>query len=274
MGSKNKTRISRGFKESNYSTLVLMTNNDYFIFPTGDSDQHYLFSIEPLSSESNPLKKKEENIDKNNINNSYIFFQTSLLYSYWDGSRRIRIHNLCLPITSNIRYIFKKVNSELLASYYLKDSISKIYKTKSISNSIISIDEKFKYFINKVMSIQQRMNKEILTNLSYLPLYILGIFKHRIFCKEEIEKNYDLDISNYLRFSLPKLNYIIYPSIYSLHEFEYNKELGTYGSITGEFNIPSVISSSKNSMEENGLYLIDNGYLLIIYIRKILVNIY
>ena len=155
MGSKNKTRISRGFKESNYSTPVLMTNNDYFIFPTGDSDQHYLFSIEPLSSESNPLKEKEENIDK-----------------------------------------------------------------------------------------------------------------------EEIEKNYDLDISNYLSFSLPKLNYreiinFIYPSIYSLHEFEYNKELGIYDSIAGEFNIPSVISSSKNSMEENVLYLIDNGYLLIIYKKNI-----
>ena len=102
---------------------------------------------------------------------------------------------------------------------------------------------------------------------------MIGILKHRIFCKEEIEKNYDLDISNYLRTSLQKMNYqeiisFICPSIYSLHEFEQNKELGTYTIDTGEFILPNIISLSKKAMVENGLYLIDNGYLLIIYVRK------
>ena len=59
----------------------------------------------------------------------------------------------------------------------------------------------------------------------------------------------------------------IVPSIYSLHDLETNKEIGTYNSETGEFNLPNMISSSKSSMEENGLYLIDNGYLLIIYVK-------
>ena len=99
------------------------------------------------------------------------------------------------------------------------------------------------------------------------------MFKHRIFCKDEIDKNYDLDISNYLRISLQKMSYqeiisFICPSIYSLHEFENNKKLGTYDNISIKINIPNIISLSKNAMEENGLYLIDNGYLLIIYIRK------
>ena len=98
------------------------------------------------------------------------------------------------------------------------------------------------------------------------------MFKHRIFCKEEIEENYDIDISNFLRISLQKLSSqeiitFIVPSIYSLHDLETNKEIGTYNSETGEFNLPNMISSSKSSMEENGLYLIDNGYLLIIYVK-------
>ena len=34
------------------------------------------------------------------------------------------------------------------------------------------------------------------------------------------------------------------------------------------FNMPNMISSSKLAKEDNGLYLIDNGYMLIIYVKK------
>ena len=272
----NRTRFSLGYRISSYSTPILITNIDLFIFPTCDSDQNYLFSISPP-----PIKKEEdeENEKKTNFyNNStpkenYVYIQSALLYSYGDGTRRIRVHNLCLPISSNIRYIYNEVNSELLASYYLKDTIDKIYKTKNISNAIISTDTQFKHFIDRVMSVQHKMNNELLPNLEYLPLYMIGMFKHRIFCKEEVDKNYDIDISNFLRISLQKLSFqevlsFIVPSIYSLHELEDDKNLGTYNSETNEFNIPNIISSSKSFMEENGLYLIDNGYLLIIYVKK------
>ena len=271
----NFLRLSNGYKVSNYSAPFLITNLGYFVFPTGDSDQNYLINVEPpplLTGDEN-TKNFNFNIKDDNINGRYLYIQSSLFYSYGDGTRRIRVHNLCLPLSSNIKHIYQKINPELLVSYYLKETINKIYKNKNISNSIISTDDQFKHFIDKVMSIQNRMNRELLPNLAYLPLYMIGMFKHRIFCKDEVDKNYDLDISNYIRISLQKMSYqeiisFISPSIYSLHEFEYNKRLGTYDKSTKEFNIPNIISLSKNSMEENGLYLIDNGYLLIIYIRK------
>ena len=272
----NRTRFSLGYRISSYSTPILITNVDLFIFPTCDSDQNYLFSISPPSIKK---EEEEENEKKTNFyNNStpkenYVYIQSALLYSYGDGTRRIRVHNLCLPISTNIRHIYNEVNSEVLASYYLKDTIDKIYKTKNISNAIISTDTQFKHFIDRVMSVQHKMNNELLPNLDYLPLYMIGMFKHRIFCKEEVDKNYDIDISNFLRISLQKLSSqeilsFIVPSIYSLHELEDDKNIGTYNSETNEFNIPNIISSSKSAMEENGLYLIDNGYLLIIYVKK------
>ena len=273
----NRTRFSLGYKISSYSTPILITNGDLFVFPTSDSDQNYLFSVSPPPTKKEggeDTEKKNNNIYNNNTQKeNYVYIQSALLYSYGDGTRRIRVHNLCLPICSNIRYIYNEVNSELLASYYLKDTIDKIYKTKNISNAIISTDTQFKHFIDRVMSIQHKMNKELLPNLDYLPLYMIGMFKHRIFCKEEIDKNYDIDISNFLRISLQKISSqeilsFIVPSIYSLHELENDNHIGTYDSETNEFILPNIISSSKASMEENGLYLIDNGYLLIIYVKK------
>ena len=255
----NYTRYSNGYKLSSYSSPTLITKEGFFVFPTGDSDQNYLFSIAPSS-----------NILETNNKNSYLYIQNALFYSFGDSTRRIRVHNLCIPLSSNINHIYKEINAELLANFYLKNTIDNIYKNRNISNAINSTDNQFKFFIDKVMS---NHNKELLPNLKYLPLYMLGILKHRMFCKEEIDKNYDLDISNYLRTHLQKMFYqeiitFICPSIYCLHEFEDNKELGTYNRDTEEFILPNKISLSKNSMVENGLYLIDNGYLLIIYVKK------
>ena len=271
----NRTRFSLGYRISSYATPILITNGDLFVFPTTDSDQNYLFSVSPPTSKT---EESDENSKKSNFTqdfskkDNYVYIQSALLYSYGDGTRRIRVHNLCLPITTNIKYIYNEVNSEILATHYLKETIDKLYKTKNISNAIISTDTQFKHFIDKVMSSQSNMNKELLPNLDYLPLYMIGMFKHRIFCKEEIEKNYDIDISNFLRISLQKLSSqeilcFIIPSIYSLHDLENDKNIGTYNQETGQFNMPNMISSNKSSMEDNGLYLIDNGYLLIIYVK-------
>ena len=283
----NRTRFSSGYKISGYSTPILVANGDLFIFPVGDSDQNYLFSISPSppkQNEENETKEKKSNNYFNTYgieeNNNYLYIQSALLYSYGDGTRRIRVTNLCVPLVTNIKYIYQEINAEMLATYYLKDTIDKLYKTKNIANSIISTDTQFKQFIDKVMSSQNKLNKELISNLDYLPLYMIGMFKHRIFCKDEIEKNYDLDISNYLRISLQKLSTqeiisFIVPSIYSLHDLESDKNIGTYNSENGDFILPNLISCSKSSMEDNGLYLIDNGYMLIIYVKKnVSINIF
>ena len=270
-GGANNMRYSNGFKLSKYIVPILITKDGVFVFSTGDCDQNYVYSISPPSEYDQP--KKDNPNDFYNSKEPYLYLQSSLLYSYGDGTKRIRVHNLCLPLSSNLRHIYKGMNSELIANYYIQNTIDILYKTKNLSNSIFSTDDQFKHFIEKVLSVQTRADKNLLQNLSHLPLYMIGIFKHRIFCKDEIEKNYDLDISNYLRTSLQKMNYqeiisYICPSIYSLHEFEQNKELGTYNEDTGELILPNIISLSKKAMVESGLYLIDNGYLLIIYIRK------
>ena len=229
--SVNRTRFSSGYKISSYLTPILVANGDLFVFPVGDSDQNFMFNISPT-----PPKQEDEKESKEKKNNyfytydigekdKYLYIQSALLYSCGDGTRRIRVHNLCLPLTTNINCIYKEINSEMIATYYLKDTIDKLYKTKNIANSIISTDTQFKQFIDKVMSSQNKLNKELISNLDYLPLYMIGML--------------------------------------------------TYNSENGDFILPNLISCSKSSMEDNGLYLIDNGYMLIIYVKKnVSINIF
>ena len=277
----NKIKMSNGLVISNYITPVLIIKNNLFVFPCGDSDQNYLFNIgydTQKNSEENAEKKNNNNIlsnfNKTSINNrNYIYIQSSLLYSDGDGQRRLRIHNLCLPLSNNPQIIYESMNAEIIASYYLKLTNDKLYKNKNLANSILYTDTQFKSFIDKLMSNQNKIKNELPENLEYLPLYMLGLFKHRLFCKDEIDKNYDLDISNFLRTKLQKMSdkeIMIYlcPRIYYLNDLEKNEKIGKYDEETGIFILPQIISCSRNSLKEDGLYLIDNGYLLILYIRK------
>ena len=276
----NKIKFSNGLIISNYITPVLIFKNDLFVFPTADSDQNFLFNIGYSTQDNEEEKignKKNSNLNNFNqtiINNkNYIYIQSSLLYSYGNGKRRIRVHNLCFPVSNEPKIIYESMNSEIIASYYLKLTNDKLYKTKNLANSILFIDNQFKAFIDRIMISQNTINRELPENLSYLPLYMIGLFKHRLFCKYEIDKNYDIDISNFLRTKLQKLSNkelisYICPSIYYLNDIEKNEKIGKYDEETGIFILPKIISCSKNAMKEDGLYLIDNGYLLILYIRK------
>ena len=275
----NRTRFSNGLTISNYLTPVLIFNNDLFVFPTGDSDQNYFFNVGYNNKKNNDNSDNNKNKNlfdfnreaKNNKN--YIYIQSALLYSYGDGKRRIRVHNLCLPLSNNPRIIYESMNSNNIATYYLKLTCDKLYKSKNLSNSILYTDNQFKSFIDKVLSAQNKIKNELPESLEYLPLYMIGLFKHRLFCKDEIDKNYDIDISNFLRTKLLKLSAkeiipFIYPIIYYLNDIEMDKSIGRFNQETGLFIFPEIVSCSKISMKENGLYLIDNGYLLIIYVRK------
>jgi protein transport protein SEC24 len=201
-----------------------------------------------------------------------LYIQTSILYSYGDGNRRIRIHNLCVPCIKNLKTIFEGIDSETLAILYMKKIIDSIYRSHNFSNSILEVENMFYKLINGYFECIKTKEKNLSENLIYLPIFMLGIMKQRIFCKNEIEKKYDIDLSNFIRikvirFQLEDCLPFIYPRIYNLTELYENEELGNFNN-ENIINLPNLLADSINYLSNDGLYLIDNGYLFILYIRQ------
>ena len=268
----NKIKFSNGCKIKSFISPLLILRNDLFIFPTIDADQNYIFNLgydKQTINENNLENKIKNNINNISKTNNYIYIQNSLLYSYGDGKKRIRVHNLCLPLSNDPIVIIESMDSEIISNYYIKLTIDKLYKEKALANSILYTENQFRLFIDKVLS----NLKKLPDNLNNLPYYMLGFFKNRLFCKNEIDKNYDIDLSNYLRSKFQKmhlkevLSYIV-PTIYYLNDMEKDSKIGEYDKETGIFNLPPNILCSKREIKEDGLYLIDIGYLLILYITK------
>ena len=82
------------------------------------------------------------------------------------------------------------------------------------------------------------------SSLVYLPLYVLGILKNRVCCKDEIGFKFDIDLSNFLRIKILKYKFydvipFIYPRIYILNDLMTNDNIGEYDE-NGEMVLPNV----------------------------------
>ena len=153
----------------------------------------------------------------------------------------------------------------------MKIGIDKIYKTMSVSSSFIFLRNNFTHFMYSFFSHQ----KELPDNLKYYPIYFLGMLKNLIFNIKEIEDKYDIDYSNYYRIRIQKITNeeilpFIFPNIYPLKNLLFDQNLGLINEGNGNLNLPDIIPPEFSYFENDGFYLIDNGFYLILYYRELI----
>lgn len=228
------------------------------------------------SSTTGNTDNSQKKDDLSGFNNSpdidpFIYIQSALLYTHADGTRRVRIHNLCLPTSKKISEIHEGIDCEMMSSIYMKLLIDRTFKTKKIVNSILSVENMFKSLIASVFSTMHSHTKELPNNLEYLPLYFCGIIKNRVSCKDEVGLKLDIDTSNYIRIKLLKMNVaevinFIYPKFFQIQHLTIDKNLGIADE-EGNVSLPQITSTHSKSLENDGVYLIDNGFALILYVK-------
>ena len=254
-----KLRLSNGYYISEYITSVLLYNKKLFVFPCHDIDQKYSVQLTTLTKDE--LEESDEPIKIDD----YVYIQSCFLYSHGDGTRRMSIHNLCLPVSSNNKHIFDSIDVEFLSSFYAQKLSNQIYRTRNLNKSVIQIEKNFyllmkEYFNNIEYSLKRKLSE----NMELLCLYFLGLMKLCLFNKKS-EKGYlnDIDLSNYFRLRLLKTSIeeiivFIYPRIYLLDNCIEIKE--------GDF--PEIINANLDSLKNGTLFLVDNGFYLSLYCTK------
>ena len=244
-----RTRFSKGYRISNFITPTLISNGDLMILSTLDSDQAYALQIDCTSPANDPNNNNNQMRNTQN-SESFLHIQTAVLYTHGDGTRRIRVHNTCLPIVNRLIDVFEGIDAECLSTFFLKSTIDKIFKTKKMSNSILQFSSMAKNMMSSALSAQQSLKKEVPENLVPFILYILGALKNRVLCKDEIERKLDIDLSNYMRIKLQKLSVFdvqsfIYPRIYPLQSILENPNIGVFNEDSSFCELPQVILINK-----------------------------
>mmetsp|Transcript_8506 Transcript_8506/g.13074 ORF Transcript_8506/g.13074 Transcript_8506/m.13074 type:complete len:123 (-) Transcript_8506:689-1057(-) len=69
------------------------------------------------------------------ISKRFLFVQSALLYSSSDGQRRIRCHNLALPITNSLHDCFENIDIVTTTALLARKALSRFSKMPNIEQS-------------------------------------------------------------------------------------------------------------------------------------------
>ena len=253
-----KLRISNGYYINEYITSVLLYNRRLFVFPTHDSDEKYIVQLSMLTQEELTERKIINDID------DYIYMQSCLLYSHGDGTRRMRVHNLCLPISTNNKDIFDSIDPEFLACFLAQKSSHLIFKYKNIEKSMNKIENQFVNMMKEYFNAQEYNNKNLNEDMCKLILLFLGVMKLCIFNPKKISGILnDIDLCNFFRLKIVRMTVeeilcFIYPRIYLLDNI-LNLE---------QEDLPDTVNDSLEGISQGNLFLVDNGFYLTLYCKK------
>lgn len=111
-----------------------------------------------------------------------ICFQAALLYTNSEGERRIRVHTLCLPVTSSLSEVMHAADTEAIIGL-----LSKMAVDRSVTSNVADAREAF---INATVDVLSafRIAQNLPTgqtgqlvaprSLALMPMYILALLKH------------------------------------------------------------------------------------------------
>eukprot|EP00124_Ichthyophonus_hoferi_P002589 Ihof_evm2s182 gene=Ihof_evmTU2s182 len=201
----------------------------------------------------------------NPIREQFIYIQSAIVYTTLKGERRVRVHTLCLPITNKIEDVISGADNEAIATLLAKMAID-----WGISTKPSNMREALKKIITNFMAISKNNDVAEPTfplSLAYLPTFIIGLLKHTAF---RASANISLDeraMAHNLIKTMPmsQLATYIVPRIYGLHNLpvQAGRKLEN-----GRIIMPPLVAQTAAKLEPHGVYVMDNGVDVYIWISK------
>ncbi|KAJ3125731.1 Protein transport protein Sec24C [Nowakowskiella sp. JEL0407] len=197
------------------------------------------------------------------------FFQTALLYTTATGERRIRVHNLAVPVTSSMANIFRMADMDTTINYFAKLAIA-----QTVTASLKQVREQLSEKCVKVLSAYRRHvasstgpGQLILPEAYKLyPLFTLSLLKTRAF-RGGPEMSTDVRVNNFRMLKSMSIGDSIpffYPVLFGIHDMA--PEAGTINEYSGQVILPDAIRVSYERLDRSGIYILENGQQMFVWI--------
>ncbi|XP_063983173.1 protein transport protein Sec24A [Diachasmimorpha longicaudata] len=208
-------------------------------------------------------------IEENLSDVQTVGFQAALLYTSSKGERRIRVHTLCLPVTSSLTDILYSADQQCIIGLLSKMASDRAQQS-TLSDARdalinVAIDVLSTYKIS-----QSALSGGLMApmNLKLLPLYIIALLKFTAFRLGTSTRLDDRVYSMCQMKTLPlsQLMQTVYPDLYLIHLSDDSKETQSlHGKTWPE---PPRLNLSAEKLDFRGAFLLDAGDKIFIYIGK------
>ncbi|KAG6750608.1 hypothetical protein POTOM_045113 [Populus tomentosa] len=191
-------------------------------------------------------------------------FQCALLYTTVYGQRRIRVTNLSLPCTNNLSNLFRLADLDSQFVCFLKQAASEIPSNPPlvirdrVTNFCINILLSYRKFCATVSSSGQLILPEA---LKLLPLYTLALIKSTGLKLDGRIDDRSFWINYVSSVSTPLAIPLVHPRMIAIHDLDSQAWVEAIGSL-----IPPALPLSSEYVNDNGVYLLENGQDVSIYI--------
>ncbi len=110
-----RVRASKGMKIGAFHGNYYLRGADLLALPTCDADKAFVCDL---------LHEEQT------LTGSHVCIQCALLYTTSDGERRIRVHNLNIPVTQNLPDVFATMDVPVTMASLVRASVEQALATK------------------------------------------------------------------------------------------------------------------------------------------------
>ena len=260
-----RVRCSKGVKISAFHGNLTMRAKDLLAIPCVHADSTY--TVELQHDSAAPIK------------GDTVYIQCALLYTTSGGDRRIRVNTLAVPLCHTVQQLVSSVDVDAVCNVIAKQAAVKVV-TDSLSNALASVKNSCMAILRgsgggvgtQVSSISSAKQRVIPAQLRNLPLYCMALCKNMMLRKGNVQD----DIRAFLVHRMGCMpvhlsRVVIYPRMFALHRLEAKD--GTQvppGEAGGEgrlrIKMPNVLQLSNEQLTSDGIFLLDNGLQIYIWI--------
>merc|ERR1719204_460242 len=250
-----RVRVSSGYSVRNYVGSFHRRSRDLLSLPVCHADTNVVMDL-LLRNPATPAKGETG------------YVQAALLYTTSEGERRIRVHNLAIPIANSTKELWNNVNMSITTNWIARQAALRLTVTP-LARGRVSIQEAL---TNVCRAYCLHSRSRIATAQDYpqtwctWPLMTLGMLKSLAFRDEPIV-NVDIrsEMFAYLWSATPQATDLLFrPSVYPLHEFFQDESLGLWTE-DNIVTLPQEASCSMEHLHQDGLYLMDDSHVFILW---------
>ena len=281
-----RIRCTRGMKITNFYGNFFIRGTDLLALPTCTSDSVFAFDLAH---------------DEQNVTSSVVTIQSALLYTSTEGERRIRVVTQAIPVSSLASEVIGSVDADAVSALLAKQALDISIKT-NLDNARNKMQQACVELIRASkegdkprtvsgyaappphMHQQQQQHyqgsesevKPIPVNLKLLPLYTLGLMKNVAFRGgTDIHPDERIHAMNLLSgMGVTETKHFVYPRMFSLHDMSSTAGLPSndapIDSVCGQDRIllPRVLNLSVDRLASNGIFLLDNGVDMFLWVGR------